>query len=135
MSVLGRQLRQTARFGRQLSRGANVFGRQLSNTAKDVSKGINQAQRTISKLEQPLGSIPVLGTGLKAVNSSLGAVNNLAKIGDFSGQAIRAGASGDLKGVGENLIKIDGAGKDLLGDATNALTQGAGAVAQGALFV
>lgn len=135
MSVLGRQLRQATRFGRQLSRGANVFGRQLSNTSKDIGRGIADAKRQVSKLEQSVGSIPDLGSGVKAVNSALGATGSLAKIGEFGGQAIRAGASGDLKGVGQQLINIDGAGKDLLGDATNALTQGTSALAQGALFV
>lgn len=118
---LSRSVGNASKFGKQLQGSANVFGRQLSNTARQIGGGLEQAQRVISKIEKPLGDVPVLGGGLKVVSDALGVGKNLSDIGVKGGSAIRDLSQGNLqsayqqaKGIGSELKDIGTQGADIL---------------------
>ena len=95
------------KFGRQLQKGAQSFGKQLQGVAGTVSHGIGSARSFISNLEKKVGDIPIVGTGLKLLNSGLGVAQGVADVGSAGGRALTAASSGDWSGAQQ-------AGKDAL---------------------
>ena len=132
---LGRGIGQATRFGRQIQQGANVFGRQLSNTAKQIGGGLEQAQRVVSKIEKPLGDVPILGGGLKVISEGLGVGKNLADIGQRGGGAIRALSQGNVQQAIKEGRAIGGELKDIGGQAQDILKRGGEVAGQVAMFV
>jgi len=133
----GRQLsRGFKQFGRQLSSGANVFGRQLSNSAQQVSSGIGKAERIVSKLERyGPDSVPVVDAGLKALRSGLGAAGDVASLAGVSGQALRAGATGNVAGVIQAGRAANGLVGSLGSNVASAAHSGSNAIGQAAALM
>lgn len=122
-------------FGRQLSRGADVFGRQLANTGRDISRGIGTAQRVVSRIERAVpDNIPILDAGLKALNSGLKAGQNTADLARIGGIALRNSAQGNVAGLVSNARQANAIAGNLGSNVSNALASGATAAGQGATF-
>lgn len=136
MATFGRQLRRAFTFGKQLQRGADVFGRQVSNTARDVSRGIGQAQRIVSRIEQAVpDNVPVLDAGLKALNSGLKAGQNTADLARVGGIALRNASAGNAQGLASNAQQASALLGSLGQNATSAVASGGSALAQGSLLL
>ena len=121
MSFFRQATRNLTRFGRQLPGQLDVFGRQVSNTARDIGRGLGQAERVVSKLEKPLAGIPVLGEATKVIGSGLGVGKNIAESVQAGGGSIRQLGRGDIQGayksgqeVAKNLGESFKAGGDVL---------------------
>jgi len=121
MSFFRQAGRNLVRFGRQLPRQLDVFGRQVSNTAGDIGRGLGQAERFVSKIEKPLKDVPILGGGLKVIESGLGVGKDISQSVQAGGGAIRALGRGDIQGayksgqeVAKNLGESFKAGQEVL---------------------
>ena len=132
----GRQLRRATQWGRQLQRNADVFGRQISNTSRDISRGIGQAQRVVSRLEQAVpDNVPVLDAGLKALSSGLKAGQQTADLARVGGIALRNASSGNAQGLASNAQQASALLGSIGKNATSAVGSGGNALAQSAMLV
>lgn len=118
-TFFGRTLpKETARWGRQLSRGSNVVGNAL-----------DKGSRFISKLERGVGGVPIVGDVLRLTNKGLNIGKNISDMAGISGRGLTALSNKDWNGAYQ-------ASKDLYREGKDTAQLGSGALADAApLFI